>query len=487
MKESKRVLCLVLPLMLMVSVVLGLLVGLGISRADADDIMPVAMSSIRDGQVVTSDEDTGAKAASKEYKSGAIFIEPNMTMTMENGTISDHKNTYGGAIYVSSGATFTMTGGTISNNKATYGGAIYVESGGKCYIQGGTIEGNEAKAGSAIFVEAGGTIEVSSSAVIENNKTVHEVEVSVSKETVGHTSSSLQLYTTKFGSYPQTYVGEALRTEIENWYAAATSNPYGYLTPDPVNTYTMGDGASRVSGDASKWVAYNYKGEVYARVQESQEDITSVYSDRATASTGRWSWFKVEPIKWYILNYEEWKAGKEIELLSTQVLAGNVCFNHTTSQGNSWRDSDIRYWCNTYFYGEAFSDVEKASILSSTVHNNITGDYSGAGSDDTGMGTQDYIYLKSYYEMTSGKFVDDDDHPYQQLKIYCAPTDFAVANNIKCVSGSTTVYSSVTAYYWLRSAGSEDTLAAHVVTEVYDSGNVTYLRCGVRPALHLVR
>ncbi|MBQ3158787.1 MAG: hypothetical protein IJB98_03750, partial [Clostridia bacterium] len=102
-------------------------------------------------------------------KGGSIYLAGGSTYTMNGGTISGHLAEKGGAFYIGDGATFTMNSGTITGNYAKYGGAIYVASGGKCYINGGTITGNFAENAPAIYVETGGLLQVSSTAIVEDN------------------------------------------------------------------------------------------------------------------------------------------------------------------------------------------------------------------------------------------------------------------------------------------------------------------------------
>ena len=193
--------------------------------------------------------------------------------------------------------------------------------------------------------------------------------------------------------------------------------------------------------------------------------------------------FKVEPIRWLVLNYDEYISGAdtELELLSELVLTGYIYFNASSSDGNSWETSYIREWTNGEFYNSAFAAQQQEMIATSTVLNNVTDNYS----DGTGPTTYDKIYLRSYYEMSSGIFSTGTTYQ-NNARRQCSPTDFALSNN-GYMGSYTTSNRTRTSWYWTRSAGSDAYLVCYVITD----GNIAYNYYvditigGVRPTLHL--
>lgn len=458
MKKVKRlIVCLVLPVVILAGLTLAIVLPLLKTEPKP------SAKEFNQVEYARADE-TGAGSADKSQKGGAIYLESNSTFTMKGGTISGHTSTYGGAIFVSSGATFTMTGGTITGCKAQYGGAIYVASGGTCNINGGKITGNTAEVAPAIYVEEGGKLFLTNDPEIEDN-TVGKF-MSIGDEVVlGASSGSTKLKTIEFGSYPQTYVGSTMNSTLESWFSTSS--------PKSVKTYTL---------RTYTWEAYSYTdGSIYARgTARGYSSSSSVYKDGTTAGYGT-AWFKVEPISWFILNYDAWKAGEEdLELYSQAILASNIYFN-ASGDGNSWETSYIRDFCNKEFINTAFDESEKEMIKDSTIGNNVTGDYNKATSDSSGTPTTDKIYLKSYYEMGVSPFTSS------ALR-EASGSDFAIANSLYCSTSYSTVYSSqTTSPYWPRSVGSSVSSACYVDYDG-DRGNgrsVVDSACGVRPALHL--
>ena len=485
-KLGKRIIAIVMPIIMVAIVSLCLCMPLARNKQNNRTMQTVNPMVESDAQIYyASAEDTGASTASSAYKGGAIFIEPNAQVNMKGGTLQNHSNTYGGAVFISSGATFTLDNGTITGCQATYGGGIYVSSGATCIINGGQIVGNSANYGPAIYVEKGGVLEITDDTVVEDNEVYDEnISITISEDTIQvggtyfSTASTLYLHYIEFGSYPQTYVGNDMNETLETWY---TNN-----SPANLKTYTTRENTSYNSG---VYTSHMYTdGNIYARGYSYRSSSSFTYSTGdSVPANGTVVWFKVEPIRWLVLNYDKYIEGTdtELELLSELVLTASVCFNPSTSDGNSWETSYIREWVNGTFYNSAFAADEQEIIATSTVLNNVTGgDYDSSTSDGTGPTTYDKIYLRSYYEMNSGLFYTDfTDQKYARR--LCSPTDFALSN-YAYMSGYTTSYRTGTSSYWLRSAG---TRASHawVVNDTgssYDSF-VHMTSNGVRPALHL--
>ncbi|MBR2909129.1 MAG: hypothetical protein IKC11_02145 [Clostridia bacterium] len=477
-KRYKIILSMLLPIMCITSLCLSFL----LPNTKAQEEIP-------NKNVNTTAEDTGASSAGKDKKGGAVYIENGATYVMNGGTISGMTKNYGGAVYVSNGATFTMNAGTITGCTAKYGGAVYVEAGGTCNITGGTITGNKAQYAPAIYVEDGGILNVDQTATIKDNEYKEwpiTIEDLISSDTiaVGNPSANFNLPYIDFGIYPQTYVGSSMNTTLESWY---NSN-----SPTAVNTYTV---------RTRTWQAYQYTdGNIYARGLSLQQNNTSyTYLNGETViASGSVVWFKVEPIRWIILNYDAYTAGtdSELEIMSYLVLTADIRFNPsgtdadgtagTSDDPNQWVNSELRTWLNSTFYTSAFTSDEQELISTTTVGNNITGNYKTSTSNTTGVATEDKVYCLSYWDYynSAGLFTKTS------TKRLCSPTDFALGND--CYKYTSTSYvtatypSGGTCYYWTRSAGSS---ASYAFSVLYGGGistsNVYYSNYGVRPALRI--
>ncbi len=484
-KIGKRIIAVVMPIMLVAIVSLCLCLPLRENNQNNKTVQTINPMVESDAQIYyASAEDTGASTASSAYKGGAIFIEPNAQVNMKGGTLQNHSNTYGGAVFISSGATFTLDNGTITGCQATYGGGIYVSSGATCIINGGQIVGNSANYGPAIYVEKGGILQITDDTVVEDNEVYNEnVPSIISSDTIqvggtyNGTASTLYLHYTEFGSYPQTYVGDSMNETLESWYNSSS--------PVNLKTYTTRENTRYNSG---VYTSHMYTdGDIYARGYSYRYSSYTYSTGESIPANGTVVWFKVEPIRWLVLNYDEYIAGTdtELELLSELVLTGYIYFNPSNDDGNSWETSYIREWTNGTFYNSAFTVDEQEMIATSTVKNNVTGNYSSSTSDGIGTTTYDKIYLRSYYEMSSGLFSTGTENQDYARRM-CSPTDFALSNYAKMFTSMTTSYRTGTSYYWTRAAGSSASSACYVhyyggVTNrtVYDAS------LGFRPALHL--
>ncbi len=410
MKKFKKILCFVIPFMILLGICFG-------------GVLPLAVREERklDIRNFLADE-SGASSAPKSQKGGAIFLEEGATYTMNGGTISNNSNVYGGAIYISNKASFTMTGGTIEKNTATYGGAIYVASGGKCIISGGTIKNNSANVAPAIYVEDGGTLTIGTGAEILDNEIIREkplVEISEDTTLLGATvnmggtpsTSNVYLHTAKFGTYPQTYVGNDMNAILEEWYSSSH--------PTSQKTYEIGD---------KTWEAYAYTdGEIYARGENNiynPQNVNYQFKDGTEVPTDNSIlWFKVEPINWFILNYDKWQAGEEqMELFSEIALTGNIPYSINGKV--SWENSNMRQWLNEKFYEQAFTTAEKNLIIGTQNHTNgFTSDYDNIEPSDT----LDNVYLMDDQTIQSGMFGEVDGQSYNSARA-CGISDFCMSN-----------------------------------------------------------
>ncbi len=196
--------------------------------------------------------------------------------------------------------------------------------------------------------------------------------------------------------------------------------------------------AASVTVDATKTMTQGaftyYKGSDgfwYAKAEERANRADFAYSDGTSAAQGgaSFKYFKVEPIKWRVVN-ENYNGAGQWQLIAERILTANILWYDSrntrtiggvTIRNYNYEHSRIRAYLNGISYNKVGSDsdefVEKgflqtafdsaaqAAISQVTVANN---DYGGAD-------TNDKVFLVGYGEVTS----------YRKRKV----TDFALANN----------------------------------------------------------
>ncbi len=478
---KKKLLSIFIPIIMMAVVALGV-------------ILPTSLADRKEAanNNATYAEDTGASTADKSKKGGAIFLAEGVSYTMKGGKIEGKKKKYGGAVYVSKDATFTLDGGTITGCQAKYGGAIYVANGGHCIIKSGTVNLNKSESGPAIYVETGGDLQVIEGDIDNNLQEDWPVVAVVSEDTieVGQKEKGIQLHYLYLGTYPQTYVGDELNDTLESWYTSTT--------PAKVQDY-VNKAYSDATGNKNRtFTSYKYiDGKLYARGTSYRNSNGSsyTYKDNSTVkATGETAWFKVEPIKWIVLNYEEYQEGKPLEILAEELITSNIQFNKSTSDGNDWNNSWIRSWLNNEFINSAFNSEEKDAIQSVHLKNNITSGYAQSP-DNThywpvDKETDDKIYLFTYYELSSserGNLLGGYSNASYRV---CSPTDYALSNysSVAISSGYYTNNNRLgTTDWWLRSGGENKSRAMRVTNggSIDSFGTVAYSDRGIRPALRL--
>ena len=136
-------------------------------------------------------------------------------------------------------------------------------------------------------------------------------------------------------------------------------------------------------------------GEYYAKVTASPCDSSYTFSTGASVTSGTEYYFKVEPIRWRIL---EEKNG-EAFILCDSIIANKRYDDYL----NNYAESEIREWLNEQFYATAFNDLQKALILTTTVDNSLesTGDYSNPCVCED---TNDKLFLLSSAEVTNSAY-----------------------------------------------------------------------------------
>ena len=246
-------------------------------------------------------------------------------------------------------------------------------------------------------------------------------------------------YYVELGQYPQEYVGYVFNPTLEDAYTKyITGSDRDILKP--AGGYTVGNGTN----GTIMYNAYKYtNGKTYVRVPSAivYGDAYEMYS-HVTAVAGETYWFKVEPIKWWVLNYSEVQNGANPIVVSEKALTANVAWNKSTSEGNLWSNkSNMRSWLNSKFYDDAFKGGYKEFIEVTNLKNNTQSN----SSDGSGTDTKDNVWLLSYDEVNGKYFSTAADR-------YCTPTDFALVNNCYMVKVSVSGVYRQNCVYFLRTA-----------------------------------
>ena len=266
---------------------------------------------------------------------------------------------------------------------------------------------------------------------------VKSLEVKITDTAIG----GVYHYYVELGEYPQTVVEDT--TTVAALNALGNSAKTG-------RTFVVGG-----SDDSAQTahVEYAYNGAKYVKVASAVVYNNNSKFNSGTAPTGgKTYWFKVEPIKWFLLEaYSTTKSaytGKttNVRVISEKTLTANVIFKKDKG-GNTWATSNIRAWLNDKFYNSAFASDEKVKILTNNTKYTTTGNYNQQ--DDYNATSNlsscdDNVWLMSYYEAQNTFYQENYYLKAQTRK--GIHTDFAVVNNLF-------LYPNI-GYYWLRSAGS---------------------------------
>ena len=247
-----------------------------------------------------------------------------------------------------------------------------------------------------------------------------------------------------YGTYPQTVVDDS--SLISSLNSLTSTNANGY---------------------------YEFEGEEYAKVDADPNETYYKFINGSTIQSHQTYYFKVEPIKWRVLE----EADGTYTLLSEHIIDKQVFYTYSgdrtigdqTIYANNYEHSTIREWLNNAFYNKAFSTPEKGSILTTNRYSSNT--------------TIDKVYLLSYQEARSSAYGFSTSTSSSSTRT-AITTDYARAVGAYMAT-STSYYGN--GYWWLRSPYSNHSSFAHSVR--YDgnisSSHVPSSNHGARPAIKI--
>lgn len=213
----------------------------------------------------------------------------------------------------------------------------------------------------------------------------------------------------------------------------------------------------------------------YAKVTATPSyESEYTFSSNATVTSGTVYYFKVEPIKWRILEESDGTA-----LILCESIIANKQYH---SSSNNYMNSEIKAWLNSEFYNTAFTALQQELIEVTNVDNSV---YSTGYSSNSYAcaNTNDKIFLPSYRDMVNPAFGFNSNSSNYDTARRRLTSDYSRATGAYMVT-STEYYGN--GWWWLRSPciGYSD-IARYIWHNGYADGNynVDFTDCGVVPAL----
>lgn len=129
---------------------------------------------------------------------------------------------------------------------------------------------------------------------------------------------------------------------------------------------------------------------------KSSENLTFSNGDSINKNVDYY--FKVEPIKWKVLDIKDGKAF----LFANRILFGDIF----DKDSNIYSKSHIRNYLNNDFYNNSFSEKEKDMIENTTNPNPLDAVTAYTNNDNTNYDTIDKVFLLSEDELKNNDYVD---------------------------------------------------------------------------------
>lgn len=253
----------------------------------------------------------------------------------------------------------------------------------------------------------------------------------------------------QFGNYPQTQVDEtpALQAAAQ----AATWKSYGYYS----GTGESYDGQMQ-PGDYMRFADFLCESEKYRAVTFSTYrpiatsgsfDSGELIQEQNGFAPDTVYYFKYEPLSWRVLDPANGFVLCE-GIIDAQPFQNTIYFDGSdyyqaigsAVYANNYAKSTLRTWLNRDFFATAFTDSQKAAILTTALNNDASNATFNAEA------TNDKIFLLSYAEATTGAYGFNPDAPYNDEAKQMRGTDYAYCQGLRPLS-----WQSGLSCWWLRS------------------------------------
>lgn len=235
-------------------------------------------------------------------------------------------------------------------------------------------------------------------------------------------------------------------------------------------------------------------GERYARVTATQCEIGFMFSNNTSVESGTVYYFKVEPIKWRILEEKDGAAFLLCDsIIANKAFQSNYNLNgeyYTTANGapsgtyaNNYMYCDIRQWLNDEFYNTAFNSLQQELIRVTEVDN------SAASAGDRGNpyaceNTNDKVFLLSCKEVTDSAYGFNISDKNKDTERRMQTSDYSLATGASMYNWYGNYYGN--GMWRLRSPVCNDSCSVRGVDYdgcVNDDYDVYYSHYGVVPAM----
>ena len=193
-------------------------------------------------------------------------------------------------------------------------------------------------------------------------------------------------------------------------------------------------------------------GAYYAKVTANPES-NQKFTTGATITRGTIYYFKVEPIKWRILEKADGKATLLCEMI--------IDAHRFDDSSNNYKESEIRAWLIGEFYETAFNDLEQQMINTVLVKNdarstnpdNNASEWNGGANQYACEDTYDKVFLLSMQEVTKEGYGFATDPSVSDTARSKKVTNYARANyaDVYIPSGFGSSDYAGNGLWWLRS------------------------------------
>lgn len=171
-----------------------------------------------------------------------------------------------------------------------------------------------------------------------------------------------------------------------------------------------------------------------------------------------------KPIEWIVLSVEDEKL-----LLISKYILFETFYDSNAPTAYTWEQSTIRKNLNDSFYNYAFSDKEKAMIISTHLNE--------------GKGTNDYVFLLSADDLVNPQYGFNSDKKTSDISRRCSATEFVKSMSLVTGDLDYTKDDEVAYSWWLRSTeGKVCWVTSHGTLFTDDIKNTLN---GVRPVINV--